>query len=1206
VPATRERSASVRSQPQGALPIASVENSTSSPSLSRIFFARPPQISLAAFGKHPGWNDHIDDLGLDTERLIGFKRTLYVDGIAACIESGQWERLDSGLALPGFDHTFVFRAAATAGAVSPSASAAGTERQTGTIGENSGGGGGGGGGVHQIGEFIVGRMWSSEDGKGRSMFPMVVCIHAVNVTLQHALAVALPALQSIHAHCRQTNLASEVVTFLDAQRLKLRTEVARMPLRVAASSRSIRQLADHADLGPQHRGLHRVLYQIEREFTPFLRTGSSPSKSRDNIAPSRQMRVPACGTSPEDVLVSWFGFLDLQIDPSVPIMLILPSGCAWLDILVGEPAGSQMFVLRAGDSAVPLVSTVPYTIDPEFARHAEQVIASGDLTSRSSADRSSDGPHRIAPDTTRFGSRQVVIIIVLSVALAAALWVLLGAAFVPMAQAQSALFQPPASTLAPTFESTSITNAWQEQQAVRARAVAANPQSATEVTSSAKRTESFLMQLDRSLPRSVRRADPVPLWLKGLNDELTLARERRLQRAFRVWGGLIVDTGSPGVTDDLLREAAEITALYKTAAAFTDDMVAVERLLNNGYGLTERPPPTASSVVAPTAERGASIHELVEPWQARLANERAVRATLAPVLDRVEALGNIEVATEADALLEAINVPTNPPTNARPEFALAAWRRLGDRAGILWPATLSELDAEAAIATTLNPIISAIPDATRRRAVQQAFRTGQIRRLARFLALAANPAHIDAGFSRMATFDVRVEDLEPWLQYNHGLHSLRTFAASATGSSADAELRAEIARFVERVQELPSGVSYRADVANTLAALERALDGKDPSKGPAWWATLGPAATGHYKAVLDSPRGERLQFVPSDRTNAEIGRTPLEFALITPDAASGLRPFYLGVNEVSVGMVASIYAASSTDVLSPPAAITRLLPVFEQSEDPRFGPRSWEWDAQRTTVLPARDWLFHLGRAPSDDYSPGTLPARPTLGSPIQQIPPKSAVYLASLAGCRLPTAAEWLAAEAQHPLANLDDANLRDQKWDRHRRHTSDQLAGLRSVYAADAGAFDANGPNPKAARINDDNILWFASADVDDLGITPTTELTRNPVKHLIGNVFEYVLDAPFDPSDPPPADPRDPKAGGYFKRHADQFGVIGGSALSDPMRPPSQRCALRLDDASEGYSDVGFRLAFSGRNIGPDADTLAARVERYLTPTPYLRGK
>jgi len=38
-------------------------------------------VALAAFGKHPGWDDHVEDLGLETESLNLAKTVLYIDGI---------------------------------------------------------------------------------------------------------------------------------------------------------------------------------------------------------------------------------------------------------------------------------------------------------------------------------------------------------------------------------------------------------------------------------------------------------------------------------------------------------------------------------------------------------------------------------------------------------------------------------------------------------------------------------------------------------------------------------------------------------------------------------------------------------------------------------------------------------------------------------------------------------------------------------------------------------------------------------------------------------------------------------------------------------------------------------------------------------------------------------------------------------------------
>jgi hypothetical protein len=48
------------------------------------------RVTLAAFGKHPGWDDHIPGIGIDTELLAHFKQVLYVRGIGGQIDSGAW------------------------------------------------------------------------------------------------------------------------------------------------------------------------------------------------------------------------------------------------------------------------------------------------------------------------------------------------------------------------------------------------------------------------------------------------------------------------------------------------------------------------------------------------------------------------------------------------------------------------------------------------------------------------------------------------------------------------------------------------------------------------------------------------------------------------------------------------------------------------------------------------------------------------------------------------------------------------------------------------------------------------------------------------------------------------------------------------------------------------------------------------------------
>jgi hypothetical protein len=120
--------------------------------------SRAPFINLGAFGKHPGWDDHIDDLGLESPQLINAKRIFYVQGMSGNIDSGAWDHLSDEDQLKQFRHVFAFR-----------------------VGD----------------DLIIGRLWSSSDGKGRKRYPMIVCAHCGGVPMPWAFANVLPTLEKI-------------------------------------------------------------------------------------------------------------------------------------------------------------------------------------------------------------------------------------------------------------------------------------------------------------------------------------------------------------------------------------------------------------------------------------------------------------------------------------------------------------------------------------------------------------------------------------------------------------------------------------------------------------------------------------------------------------------------------------------------------------------------------------------------------------------------------------------------------------------------------------------------------------------------------------------------------------------------------------------------------------------------------------------------
>src|SRR6476660_8839732 len=136
-------------------------------------------VALAAFGKHPGWDDHIEDLGLETDSLILARKVLYVQGVGGQIDTGAWEKLKEEHRLESFNHTFVWR---------------------------------------RGDQFLIGRMWSSSDGKGRTRYPMIVCAHCVGLPLGWALEKVLPRLKEVENACQGTKSAGDVRAILSQAR----------------------------------------------------------------------------------------------------------------------------------------------------------------------------------------------------------------------------------------------------------------------------------------------------------------------------------------------------------------------------------------------------------------------------------------------------------------------------------------------------------------------------------------------------------------------------------------------------------------------------------------------------------------------------------------------------------------------------------------------------------------------------------------------------------------------------------------------------------------------------------------------------------------------------------------------------------------------------------------------------------------------------
>jgi formylglycine-generating enzyme required for sulfatase activity len=110
-----------------------------------------------------------------------------------------------------------------------------------------------------------------------------------------------------------------------------------------------------------------------------------------------------------------------------------------------------------------------------------------------------------------------------------------------------------------------------------------------------------------------------------------------------------------------------------------------------------------------------------------------------------------------------------------------------------------------------------------------------------------------------------------------------------------------------------------------------------------------------------------------------------------------------------------------------------------------------------------------------------------------------------------------------------------------------------------------------------------------------------TPHRFSDLIGNVAEYVTDQPIPANQWPAPSKSITAAKSFVESHAQSFRVIGGSALSAPELSTTEPLTLDNAASDRGYSDTGFRLAFTAAEI-PFKDramALAARIQ-------YLPGK
>ncbi len=309
---------------------------------SKVLGASAPGVYLGAFGKHPGWDDHIEPIGLSSDVLLAARDILYVGGIGGVINAALWEKKAEEV-LPQIAHVFCWN----------------SETDT-----------------------VLGRMWSSVDGKGRSHYPMVAVAH-LGVPFSYSLAArTAPVLAKVEAGCRRASTAEEVRGIFAAGLEELRAALAQPPDGLGPEpDRAVCSRVAGAMHLHEGETFARNLYALEGRMHAFKHSPKSGSMSKIGLkmleteTPAQQTRLPASVDDSIDSIAFWQKIVANYNPRRLPLLYLHPVGYGWLDLIIGTPTPKQLYCIRANEAGLPLASAVPYEIEPVFRQVAAEELA---------------------------------------------------------------------------------------------------------------------------------------------------------------------------------------------------------------------------------------------------------------------------------------------------------------------------------------------------------------------------------------------------------------------------------------------------------------------------------------------------------------------------------------------------------------------------------------------------------------------------------------------------------------------------------------------------------------------------------------------------------------------------------------------------------------------------------------------------------------
>lgn len=295
-----------------------------------------------AFGKHPCWDDHIEEIGIVNDSIALAKRILYVNGIGSIIDSGDWESATPEKIVTDFDHTYVW---------------------------------------FRKNEFLIGQLWASSDGKGRSKYPMVIGCHLKQVPLNLAFKKIFPYLKILEARCKSCSKQTELLKAVEetqssiCQVLSIKSKDIDKNQK-AKQKRELREslLPKNDEIEQTEEGWIRILYHLKSQLTNYTDKNFRPKHFNKQAIGAEVLRLPLINQSFENSVGPWLRFLQTQISTDTPLLFIAPRQMPWNDIIIGEPSKRELFNLKVSLESFPYPYQIPYSINDEFKNKAQGVM----------------------------------------------------------------------------------------------------------------------------------------------------------------------------------------------------------------------------------------------------------------------------------------------------------------------------------------------------------------------------------------------------------------------------------------------------------------------------------------------------------------------------------------------------------------------------------------------------------------------------------------------------------------------------------------------------------------------------------------------------------------------------------------------------------------------------------------------------------------